>query len=494
VQHGRRRLVREPEDRNIAGVCAGLADALGVDAWMIRVAAVILAFATPAVIVAYLVLAVVLPERQPGEPRVRAQRWCSGVPMHPVLLIAGVVVVASLIDGAWWLKPFPAAIALVGIGVWLLLRDRDEPALASSPPPTPMPQGSSQPTMFGTSTSTGPMGPDGPVDAPPAYDSNSVNGTDLTHPLAGSPWLGEDGDGTSSGGGDPAATSDAGAAGAAAPPRPSYGAWWEASPDPLPEHEAAPATVVAPAPRARSSRLGRAVLAVLLLGGGVLWLGDSLDILSVSATTAMALALVVVGLGLLAATFWGRAHGLIPVGLVLVGVLVIVEVADFPTTLGGGVGDRTDVIVTQADMADEHQLGLGDLTLDLTGAPLTAGSTPTVEAQVGAGELTIVVPEDATVELDARSGAGDLEAPDDAVPTDDGVGFNDHVTLDGREGGGRVEIDAQVGLGDIVLVREDVASSRERDEGDRTPPTTAEQPAAPAAEEPEAPPAAEEAP
>jgi phage shock protein PspC (stress-responsive transcriptional regulator) len=461
--------VREPEGRNIAGVCTGLADALGIEVWMIRTAAVILAFATPAVIVAYLVLALVLPERRPDEPRVAAAARTGRVPMHPVLLIAGVIVVASALDGAWWLEPFPAAIALVGIGVWLLMRDRDDAALAAEPPPAP-------PTMFGTTT--GPVGPDGPVDAPPAGDAG-VNGSALTHPLAASPWLtpesgapGDGDDGLSSGGDDPAATSDAGAAGAAAPPRPSYGAWWDPSPEPIAgERDPAPAPVpVVPPPQ--GARLGRIVLAVLLLGGGLLWIGDSLDILEVTATTAIALALVVVGLGLLVASRRGRAYGLIPVALALAGVLVLVEVADFPTTFAGGVGDRTETIESVADMEEQHQLGLGDLTIDLTGAPLSLGSTPTVEAQLGAGELTLVVPEDVTVELDAQIGAGELDAPDDDIPDHDGIGFHDGLTLEGEAGGDRVAISAQVGLGTIVVEREPDAA-REREPGGRTTATTA---------------------
>ena len=47
-----RRLVREPVDRKLAGVCAGLADRLGVDVSLVRLGAVVLAVFTPVGLIA----------------------------------------------------------------------------------------------------------------------------------------------------------------------------------------------------------------------------------------------------------------------------------------------------------------------------------------------------------------------------------------------------------------------------------------------------------
>lgn len=59
-----RRLTRSRHERIIAGVCAGLADYLGLDVTLVRVGFVILSFITGAFpgILAYLVLWFLMPE------------------------------------------------------------------------------------------------------------------------------------------------------------------------------------------------------------------------------------------------------------------------------------------------------------------------------------------------------------------------------------------------------------------------------------------------
>ncbi|HET6953052.1 MAG TPA: PspC domain-containing protein, partial [Acidimicrobiales bacterium] len=119
-------LVREPDDRKIAGVCSGLADRLGVDVTALRVGLVALALVTPTVVIAYVVAALVVPERRPDQLRVRAQRVHLGRIPHPVLVIGAIIAVALVVDDAWWLEPFPAALALIAVGVWLIAQGRDD--------------------------------------------------------------------------------------------------------------------------------------------------------------------------------------------------------------------------------------------------------------------------------------------------------------------------------------------------------------------------------
>ena len=119
----------------------------------IRALAVILVLITPWTLLAYLVASFAIPERQPHEPRVRAERITGLGDAHPALLVGGVIVAVLLFDDAWFLHPFPAAVALVAVGVWLLTRDRDRPpsnqisnaegdsstTMASGPAPTDTP-------------------------------------------------------------------------------------------------------------------------------------------------------------------------------------------------------------------------------------------------------------------------------------------------------------------------------------------------------------------
>lgn len=58
-----RRLVRRRDDRMVAGVCSGLADYLGVDVTLVRLAAVLaVVFSAGSAIVAYVAAWILMPE------------------------------------------------------------------------------------------------------------------------------------------------------------------------------------------------------------------------------------------------------------------------------------------------------------------------------------------------------------------------------------------------------------------------------------------------
>lgn len=62
-------LTRSTTARMFAGVCGGLAEYSNIDPTIIRLAAVLLFFVTgPAVIVAYLIMALIMPEQQAVQP------------------------------------------------------------------------------------------------------------------------------------------------------------------------------------------------------------------------------------------------------------------------------------------------------------------------------------------------------------------------------------------------------------------------------------------
>ncbi len=56
-----KRLYRSRDDRMIWGVCGGLAEYFGIDPTIVRIIAVVLAFASGAGILAYIILAIVVP-------------------------------------------------------------------------------------------------------------------------------------------------------------------------------------------------------------------------------------------------------------------------------------------------------------------------------------------------------------------------------------------------------------------------------------------------
>jgi predicted membrane protein len=152
--------------------------------------------------------------------------------------------------------------------------------------------------------------------------------------------------------------------------------------------------------------LGRLVLGGILLIGGGLWLLNSLDVIDISLTAVLPVALILVGLALVIGSLTGRHSGLIAAGVVL--TVMLAFASTFDIKLEGGVGQRDHAPTTLADLEPEYRLAMGEMTLDLRGLELPVGSTTTVVASVGMGQLVVRVPEDVVVTVHATAGAGQV--------------------------------------------------------------------------------------
>ncbi len=411
-----RRLVREPDDRRIAGVCAGLADRLGVDVSLVRLGAVVLAVFTPVGLIAYLVAWAIVPERRADEPRVVAPPadlpHLGRIPLW-LLVLGGVALAWALGDGSWW-SWWPngpvLALALVGLGVWLLVRDQD----AGGPP---------------SGDSSAPGSPEGPK----STNSNTlgVHGTTLDAGFA------ETLD-TSEGAGPPGELS------------PPVSPWWSSAETNVPSGASRPVAHAASTERPGRTHLALAFVGLLLIGAGLAWLLYVLDIADLSLRDGLAAGLVIVGLGLVVAAWWGRAWSLVVLGVLFASTIVLAEVIDVP--LDAGAGDRRVVVDTRGELADNHELFAGTLTLDLRRAPLTDGMS-TVDAAVGMGQLRVIVPPDANVDVDARVKAGNIAG--DLAPTPDEGGVGLHETFDAGDRGGSTDLrlELKVGIGELRVDR-----------------------------------------
>jgi phage shock protein PspC (stress-responsive transcriptional regulator) len=410
-----RRLVREPDDRKIAGVCAGLADRLGVDVSLVRLGAVVLAVFTPVGLIAYLVAWAIVPERRPDEPRVVAPAAdlprLGRIPLW-LLVLAGVALVWTLSDGSWW-PWWPngpvIALALVGLGVWLLVRDDDH----QDPPHPGPPPGSGAPG-----------GPSG------ASDTLSVRSTTLDDGFA-----------------EPLDPSEgAGPPGEFSPP---VSPWWSGAETETPSDVATPAGPAAVSEGPGRSHVALAFVGLLLIAAGLAWLLYVLDVLSLSLRDGLAAGLVIIGLGLVAAAWRGRAWSLVVLGVLFASTIALAEVVNVP--FDAGAGDRLVVVDTRGELADQ-ELFAGALTLDLRRAPLSDGPH-TVDAAVGMGKLRVIVPRDASVEVDARVKAGNIDG--DLAPTPDEGGFDLHETfgVGTRERAPDLRLDLWVGIGELVVDR-----------------------------------------
>src|SRR6476661_3043631 len=129
-------------------------------------------------------------------------------------------------------------------------------------------------------------------------------------------------------------------------------------------------------------------------------------------------ALLVVGLGLVAAAFsTGRRArgGLVALGIVLSLALAAASTMPWNNIHGfrGGVGDRTFMPATAAQVSDNYRSGAGDLTLDLTRVDVSHLTAPiTTRVEHGLGNTQVIVPADADVQLTVHNGAGNIDVFD----------------------------------------------------------------------------------
>jgi phage shock protein PspC (stress-responsive transcriptional regulator) len=202
-----------------------------------------------------------------------------------------------------------------------------------------------------------------------------------------------------------------------------------------------------PEPPPPPSVLGRITVAAALILGGLVALLQNLTSLHVSVDQYAALGLAVVGAGLLIGARFGRSHGLIVLGIILV---VAMAVASAIPTISATTttGQQRYAPTSVAELRDRYELGAGDLRLDLSDLELERGQQVTVGASVGLGQLVVDVPPDTTIDVEAASKAGEIVAFDRQF---DGT----NVTLDhierGPEGSPTIALDLAVGMGVIEV-------------------------------------------
>jgi phage shock protein PspC (stress-responsive transcriptional regulator) len=394
-----RRLTRTRSGRLVGGVAAGLARYLGVDPIVTRLGFVLLAFLPfPGFgVLVYLGMVLLVPEEDedgvvtPAGPTERTPAFWLGV---------GLVALASFaLLGVSSAARFDALVPLllIGLGVALWVDADRRPGRGSA------------------ATTTGTTVP--PVWAATATDPASTAGVRADEPVspgpAGSPPAGAGGDG----------------------------------PPPVPPAPTGPAWTPPPVKRP-SSPLGRVTLGLALLAGGVAWLVDLLDLATVPVASMLAVTLLVLGLGLLVGSVVGRARWLVAVVAVVLPVtLVAATIGDLGIDLRGGV-DRRVVVVDEASELDQPlSIGAGELTIDLTEAPLADGMV--LEARVGAGQLVVLVPEGTGLEGQVRVEVGETDLLGDRSG---GVSVQRDLRVRPAEGAPTVSVDLRVGAGQITIL------------------------------------------
>ncbi len=404
-------LRRSRTDRHVGGLSGGLGRYAGIDPLVFRILFVVLTIFGGSGILLYALGWLIVPED--GESESEGRRLLNGRSTRSkgsIVALLVVVVVAVLATGAM-VDSGPGLgglglLAVIGAAAVLLLRNGQREPGAPAPEPVHGPF-------------AGPL--HGPV--PPPAEPGEYGQTPGTAYVA-----------------SPSGTVTAQPVGPVypPPPGPSYPMYYPPAQPPAPPKE--------------RSYLGRATLSVALIVVGLLIAWNAATTADVPARVVIAAALGVVGLGLVTGAFRGRSRGLVVWGVLLT---ALASAAAFvpDVDVDGGLGERTWRPATVADLRSEYRLGIGDGHLDLTRLDLTDAGVVRVEVRQGVGDLTVVIPDDVVVRIDADVRAGDLRLPDS--PTADGTDLSERVVVpQGSSPGSAVlVVDAELGLGSMEVRR-----------------------------------------
>jgi len=397
-------LRRDRRSKVIAGVCGGLGRHLDIDPVVFRILFAVLSFVGGIGLLAYAAAWLFVP--QEGANRSEAHRLLTGSnPLLAVVVAIGLGLgalasISALTQGATNVWPlWMIAAAVVGLLIWRgdikLGGGRAESVRAPEQAPTwwqqPVgaPDGSQATTTFGGEPSSNPETAGEPEDAPPWIDLSNFG--------------------------------------------------------PSPDHEQ-------PTKSARNRRRGYGglVLAVLLAATGALGLLDAAGLVNLSWLSGGALVLLLLGAGMTLGGAFGKTTGLVPIGLVLAIPLITLSAVNVP--LRGTVGDETWAPASAAATQGVYQLAIGDGDLNLADVVPGAGKTVTVSAQVGVGDLTVQVPTNVNVTIQAHTSIGIVE--DDRSQANDngsaGIGATKTIVIPAQgKAEGTLVVNLNTGIGDV---------------------------------------------
>ena len=211
-----------------------------------------------------------------------------------------------------------------------------------------------------------------------------------------------------------------------------------------------PPVLPPPPPKPKeTSYLGRITIGVVLVSLGVLALLDNIPGLPIEPQPRhyIALATVVVGLGLMVGGFVGRARWLILIGALLVPTLLFSPVFEYDWDAGdGNEFDRTFSPDTFAELEESYTQDVGNLVIDLTDLPWD-GETVDLTVAVDAGNIEIWIPPGVGLEGEASVDVGHVGA---FGRESSGLG-NPSLQFDNPGPAGTVVLDAAVDLGNIDI-------------------------------------------
>ncbi|MCR6031279.1 PspC domain-containing protein [Nocardioides sp. zg-579] len=383
------KLRRSSTDSYVAGVAGGLARHLDIDPAILRVAFVVLTFFGGAGLILYGAAWLLVPVDDQAEATLHLDERNRTV----ALTIAGGVAVLAMLGDTWGVYSFPWPVVVVAIAAVFVLdrSDRNRRRRHQGPPAAPAPY-----AAYGPAAPAAPGSPVGPAGSP-----------DPSVPVGAAPG--------------------------------PYAGW-----APPPTMPTAPLPPPPPAPaRRRGPVLFWFTMALCALGIGVLSLLD-LGGVPVPNAAYSALVVAVCGVMLLVGAFWGRAGGLIAVGLV---AALSMAANTLATELDGG--QVTHRPSSTAGLASSYQNGTGDLFIDLTDiSDIENLDGRTLLVEMGVGRVEVLVPTGVDVTAETSIGIGNARVFGE---DHSGLGIERTVLLEGGDPAPVLTLDAHVGVGGIEI-------------------------------------------
>jgi phage shock protein PspC (stress-responsive transcriptional regulator) len=198
------------------------------------------------------------------------------------------------------------------------------------------------------------------------------------------------------------------------------------------------------------SRLGRATFSAALLAAGILAIVHSAGV-HISPAAYPAIALAVVGAGLVVGAWVGRARLLIPLGFALTLALMIATAASHQS-FEPAPRDNVWAPVSVAEINPDGYRGSGSALLDLTQIDFSGHDVP-ITVHMEFGDLRILLPPNVDVDVTARVQIGDMQ-----VFRNRQSGIRDdtyHVVDEGPDGPGpgKLRLNVEVEMGSLEVSR-----------------------------------------
>ena len=138
--------------------------------------------------------------------------------------------------------------------------------------------------------------------------------------------------------------------------------------------------------------------------------------------------------------------------------LLVASVVD--PIIDDGTGERDYVVVTLAELLPEYRLGVGDMTVDLSGVDIGAEQRE-VEIELAIGKLVVYLPAEPALDLTIDNDIGQIGFTDESgrsqqsfeTTDNSGVGNDLRVVEESDVGTGRLKVTVKNRIGDVEVIR-----------------------------------------